>query len=178
MEALDITYFLTPKVWGEYGFTDVNTDQKKLKPIIKAVQRNRIEPIIGTILYNKLVELIKAGTVTGLYKDVLENHIIPTMIAYCDYKATWHTTYQITNKTTGHNRDENIESNDQNANNDLRSEIIKDAKQYEKKLRAWICDNSNDVPELRNYPVASELRSTMSPSAKNDNNYFDALGVF
>jgi len=177
MAGLDFTYFLTVAVWGEYGFTDINTDTKKLLPIIRAVQRTRIEPVIGTMLYNKIVTDIKASSVTGLYKEVLEDHIIPTMIAYCDYKATWHTTNQITNKTTGKNSDQNISANDRESNNNLRNELIKDAKQYEKKLKAWLCDHWEQIPELNESPDADEIKQTLPANTDDSHDYFGSISI-
>lgn len=175
--SLDITYFLSVETWAEYGYTDQNTDTKKLLPIIQAVQRTRIEPVIGTTLYNKLVTDIKAANVAGLYKTLLDDHILPTMIAFCDWKATFHTTYQITNKTTGRNNDEHIVANDQNQNNDLRSELIKDAKTYESKMKAFLCDNWDQIPELYQAVDSDQLRQTIAPDVRNDSDYFDNIGI-
>lgn len=175
--SLDITYFLSIQTWAEYGYTNVNTDTKKLLPIIAAVQRTRIEQVIGTTLYNKIVTDVKAGTLTGDYKTLMDDHILPTMIAYCDWKATFHTTYQITNKTTGKNRDEHIEPNDQSENNALRQELLKDAKTYEKKMKAWLCDNWNDIPELYEAVDQDQLRQTIAPHLDNDNDYFGNIGI-
>jgi len=172
MGALDITYLLTPKVWGEYGFTDINTDTKKLLPIIRDVQARIVESVIGKNLYDKFIEDIDAGTpIVGLYKECLDKYILPMMIAYCDYKATWHTTYQITNKTTGRNRDEHIEPNDVNQNNDLRNELIKTAKSYEKKLKNWLCDNTQKIEELR-------IEGCSGSDLSQSNDYFNSIGIF
>ena len=175
--SLDITYFLSIDVWTEYGYTNTNTDLKKLRPIIKAVQRNRIEPVVGTTLYNKLVTDVKAGTLSGLYKDLMEEHILPTMIAYCDYKATFHTTTQITNKTTGKNSDEHIQANGIDDNNDIRNEIIKDAKAYERSMKAWLCDNWENIPELYAAVDSDMLAQTIQPNIKNTNDLGGSISI-
>ena len=166
MIALDRTYFLDVEVWREYGFTDVNTDVKKLKPIIYAVQRTRIEPVIGTTLYDKLVTDIKAATVAGLYQTLLKDHIIPVMICYCDWKASVHTTTQITNKTTGKYSDEHIQSGQFSENNKLRDELLQDAKALEQKMKGWLCDNWENIPELYQAVDADELSQTIRPHLK------------
>ena len=175
--SLDITYFLSIAVWGEYGFTDINTDAKKLLPIIKAVQRNRIEPVLGTTLYNKLVTEVDAVSLAGIYKTLMDTHVLPTMIAYCDWKAIIHTTNQITNKTTGKNSDQHIQANDQDANNNLRSELIKDAKAYERDMKAFLCDNWNDIPELNQAPDSDMLAQTIKPNIKDQNDYDGMIGI-
>lgn len=175
--SLDITYFLSIQTWAEYGYTDKNVDTKKLKPIIAAVQRTRIEQVIGTELYNKLVADVKAASLSGLYKELMDEHILPTMIAYCDWKATFHTTYQITNKTTGRNSDEHIQANDQGQNNDLRNELIKDAKAYERKMIGWLCDNYENIPELYQAVDQDTIHQDIRPQLKKKNDYFGNLGV-
>ena len=175
--SLDITYFLSIQTWGEYGYTNINTDTKKLLPIIAAVQRTQIEQVIGTTLYNKLVTDIKADSVAGLYETLLKEHITPTMIALCDIKATFHTTYQITNKTTGKNSDEHIQANDRTENNDLRSELTKDAEAYMSKLKAFLCDNWENIPELYEAVDSDQLRQTKAPHLSNDTNYFGNIGI-
>lgn len=141
------TYLLDVAAWEKYGFINSNIDQTKLKPIIDRVQRNRIEPILGTTLFDKVITDVDAGTITGLYKTLLDDYVRPTMIAYCDHKATFHTTSQITNKTTGKNKDQHIEANSTEDNNNLRDELIKDADQFKRKMIGWLQDNKNDIPE-------------------------------
>lgn len=171
MLALDRTYFLDVEVWREYGFTDTNTDVKKLKPIIYAVQRTRIEPVIGTTLYNKLVTLIKANNVTGLYKQLLDEHIVPTMICYCDWKASVHTTTQITNKTTGKYSDEHIQANSFSDNNKLRDELLQDAKTLEQKMKGYLCDEWENIPELYQAVDSDELSQTIRPHLKKSSSF-------
>lgn len=171
MLSLDRTYFLDVDLWKEYGFTDANTDLKKLKPIIYAVQRTRIEPIIGTTLYNALVTKIKASNVTGLYQTLLNGHIIPVMIPYCDWKASLHTTTQITNKTTGQFNDEHIRAGVYSENNKLRDELLKDAKELEQKMKGWLCDNWENIPELYEAVDSDELSQTIRPHLKKNNDY-------
>lgn len=177
MLSLDRTYFLDVDVWREYGFTDTNTDVKKLKPIIYSVQRARIEPVIGTTLYNALVVHVKASqavspvAVPEPYNTLLKYHIVPTMIPYCDWKASVHTTNQITNKTTGTFNDEHIRANSFNDNNKLRDELLKDAKELEQKMKGWLCDNWDNIPELCEAVDADELSQTIRPNLKKSSDY-------
>ncbi len=175
--SLDITYFLSIQTWSQYGYTNDNVDAKKLLPIIAAVQRTRIEQVIGTELYNKLVTDVKADTLAGLYKELMDDHILPTMIAYCDWKATFHTTYQITNKTTGVNSDQHIQGNDQAQNNDLRNELIKDAKTYERKMIGFLKDNFENIPELNEAADPDTISQDIRPQFKKQNDAWGSMGV-
>lgn len=177
MASLDITYFLSIETWTEYGYTDTNTDPKKLLPTILAVQEDYIEPVLGTTLYRKLISDIKGTGLTGLYKTLMDDYILITMISYCDWKATFHTTDQITNKTTGKNNDEHIRANDLGANNNLRDELIKTAVTRKNKIKTFLCDNWDNIPELSQAVDADMLSQTIRPHIKVENDYMGSIGI-
>lgn len=164
-------YLLDVKSWAEYGFINGNIDSKKLNPIILRVQQNRIENILGTTLYDKLIS--DAPTYTGIYKTLMDKHVRPTMIAYCDWKYTFHGTNQMSNKTVGKNNDQHITSNDHDDNNNLRDELMKDAKMFERKIIGWLQDNRKSIPEYCNTPTDKKHQSLYP--ASNTGNY---LGNF
>lgn len=168
--ALDRTYFLDAELWETYGFINSNIDTTKLNPIILRTQKTRIEPILGTTLYNKIKTEIDADTLTGIYKTCLDDYVLPCLIAYCDWKYTFHSTSQMTNKTTGKNSDEHIQANDTANNNNLRDELLKDAKQYERKLIGWLCDNYDNIPELCEVDD-DKLHQSIRPSKDTGDNY-------
>jgi hypothetical protein len=177
MAGLDITYFISTELWSEYGFTDTNTDVKKLLPIIAKVQRINIKPVIGSTLFDKLVSDVKANTLSGLYLELMKYHIQPTMIVFCDMEATFHTTYQITNKTTGENRDENIQPNDLNKNNDLRTNLMKGAQAHVRDMQAFLCDNWELIPELNQAVDSEVLAQTIRPHIKPQNDFGGFISI-
>jgi endonuclease IV len=95
------------------------------------------------------------------------------MIAYCDWKYTFHGTSQMTNKTVGKNNDQHIASNDVDDNNNLRNELIKDAKMFERKMIGWLQDNRENIPEYCDTPT-DKIHQSLRP-AKSTGNY---LGNF
>ena len=174
--ALNQTLFLKPTVWAKYGFANMNVDDKKVRPIIYAVQRNRIEPIIGSVLYRKLQSDIDGSGPTALYKTLLDDHIIPVMVAYCDLKYTIHSTSQLTNKTTGRNNDENISSNSVEQNNNVRDELIKDAKTYERKMIQFLHDNYDNIPELQEIEE-NTIHQDIRPQITPNDDYFGKISI-
>lgn len=168
--GLNLKYLLSIEVWGKYGFTNVNIDPKKLNPIIIAVQQLRVEPIVGSTLYKKL--LTDFPTYSGIYKTLMDDHITLMMISYCDWEYTYHGTYQMTNKGAGTMSDEHIRANDQSQNNDLRDNLIKTAKQRERKLIGFLKDNWNNIPELRESDPATcheDIRPTKTTNSQYNN---------
>jgi len=141
-------YFISADSWENYGFINSNIDITKLKPIILRVQKTRIEPILGTFLYDKIVTDLEGSGLTGLYKTLMDNYIQPTLIAYSDWKYTFHGTSQMTNKTVGKANDQHITSNTTDDNNDLRDELLKDASQFKRKMIGWLQDNKDPTTEF------------------------------
>jgi hypothetical protein len=171
--ALSFTYLLDVANWQQYGQLNTQVDAKKLRPIILGVQQLRIEPLLGTALYNKLIT--DCPTYSGLYVTLMNDHITLLMIAYCDYEYTWYGSTNLTNKTVGQNSDEHIRANGTDQNNDYRDNLIKLAKQRERKLIGWLCDNFDDIPELAECDPLT-LHQSIRPS-KGENNYFDGIGI-
>lgn len=159
-------YFLDVQAWEKYGFINSNIDEAKLNPIILRVQETRIEPLLGTTLYDKLKN--DAPTFTGLYKTLVDKYMIPVLIAYSDWKYTFHGLNQMSNKTVGKNDDQYIIPNSTEENNNLRDELYKDAKQYERKLIGWLQDNREDIPEYCNTPEDKKHQSIEPSQDKNN----------
>lgn len=57
-----------------------NIDIDKYRHIIKEVQVFTIEVILGTKLYNKILNDYDSGSLTGLYQTIHENYLVPIII--------------------------------------------------------------------------------------------------
>ena len=75
-----------------------NIDDKLLYPEIKAAQDMYIHPILGTNLYNKIINDVDAGTITGDYKSLLDDYIIDCLIYYVLSGLPEALSYQFWNK--------------------------------------------------------------------------------
>ena len=75
-----------------------NIDPKLLYPEIKAAQDMYIHPILGTALYNKIIDDVDAGTIAGDYKDLLDDYIIDCLLYYTLAALPTALSYQYWNK--------------------------------------------------------------------------------
>ena len=59
-----------------------NVDGMYLLPAIEFAQDAGLQPIIGTKLYNKLMDLVEDGSITGAtdYKNLLDEYVAPYLI--------------------------------------------------------------------------------------------------
>lgn len=75
-----------------------NLDEKLLFPEIKAAQDLFIHPLLGTPLFNKIISDVDAGTITGAYKDLLDDYIIDALLNYVLAGLPEAISYQFWNK--------------------------------------------------------------------------------
>lgn len=60
-----------------------NIDEKQIYPEIKMAQDMYILPILGTALFNKIIDDIDTtGTTTGSYKTLLDDYILDTLMYF------------------------------------------------------------------------------------------------
>ena len=78
-----------------------NIDPDKLVPFIKTAQDKYILPILGTVLFQKLEELIVAGTVASpanvAYKTLLDEYITDCLVYYSVVESMPFLSYNISN---------------------------------------------------------------------------------
>ena len=93
---------ISEAVLKERSIIHDNIDPKLIFPDIKAAQDLYIEPVLGTTLFNKILDLISAGTITDGanvdYKNLLDNYIIDALIYYTLAEMPVTLSYQFWNK--------------------------------------------------------------------------------
>ena len=76
------TLLIMPRIIKDRTGVHTNIDDKLLYPEIKAAQDMYILPLLGSNLFNKLQNDIEAETLTGDYKDLMDDYIIDALINY------------------------------------------------------------------------------------------------
>lgn len=78
------TLFISENFIRTYGGLETNLDTAFINNSIREAQDIKIQALTGTLLYNKLIALIDAGTIDSsgneYYKTLLENYIQNTLI--------------------------------------------------------------------------------------------------
>jgi hypothetical protein len=80
-----------------------NIDDKIINHNILAAQKKYMLPLLGSSLYNKIVDDVSDGSITGDYEDLYNNYIIDTLAAYVKHELTLDLNYQFTNAGTNQN---------------------------------------------------------------------------
>ena len=118
-----MNYLLSVENLKKLGLIHNNTDTKLLAVAIKRSQDMHIQPALGTPLYRALLDRVETNTWTQDYLDLMNDYVIPCLVAFVDYRAALLVTEKITNKTTGRVQDENIQANTLAEVNEFRDQL-------------------------------------------------------
>jgi len=94
-----------------------NVDPDKVIPFVKTAQDKYLLIALGTVLYNYLQAQIAAGTLTGVYKTLVDEYIIDTLVHYSMVEALPFLAYSIGN--TGITKNLNSEQGASPNKNDI-----------------------------------------------------------
>lgn len=136
-----MNYLLSVENLKKLGLIHNNTDTKLLAVAIKRSQDMHIQPALGTPLYRALLLRVETNTWTQDYLDLMNDYVIPCLVAFVDYRAALLVTEKITNKTTGRVQDENIQANTLAEVNEFRDQLRKDAYFYKERLIGYLMDD-------------------------------------
>ncbi len=136
-----MNYLLSVENLKKLGLIHNNTDTKLLAVAIKRSQDMHIQPALGTPLYRALLDRVETNTWTQDYLDLMNDYVIPCLVAFVDYRAALLVTEKITNKTTGRVQDENIQANTLTEVNEFRDQLRKDAYFYKERLIGYLMDD-------------------------------------
>ena len=166
--------FIKTEQLTQYGFVHANVEEDIILNALYRVQDTQIQPVLGTPLFKKIIDMIKAGNVPEPYYSLMVEKIIPALVPLVEIKLTFHLTSEIENKGVGSNNDEYMRSNSVEQNNNLRNEIWKDARHYLNQLTKHLCDDNGEL-----YPEYTERTSKsedMSPSGSSGS-YMDKISI-
>ena len=136
-----MNYLLSVENLKKLGLIHSNTDTKLLAVAIKRSQDMYIQPALGTPLYKALLDRVETSTWTQDYLDLMNDYVIPCLVAFVDYRAALLLNEKLTNKTTGRVQDENIQANSTADVNELRDQLRKDAYFYKERLIGYLKDD-------------------------------------
>jgi hypothetical protein len=82
----------------EQSLISDNVDFKLLTPIIRIVQTIDIQQLLGTNLYDKILTDVEATSLTGNYKTLVDDYVLPAMVYYIMARAPYSLQYRYVNR--------------------------------------------------------------------------------
>lgn len=127
-----------------------NIDEKLLYPTIKLCQDMYVHPLLGSDLYNKIINDVP--NVTGDYQDLLDNYIIDVMVWYVLSESVTDVSYQMWNKGVVRKSGDNTENPSPDELQMLSDKYKRRAEWYGERLRNYLVANSTTtfLPEYYN----------------------------
>jgi hypothetical protein len=134
-------YLLSVENLKKLGIIHNNTDTKLLAVAIIRSQDMHIQPALGTPLYRKLLDDVKNNTFTQDYIDLMNNYVVPCLVAFVDYRCASLLTFKETNKGVGRLQDDNLQTLDIAQVDTFREQLRKDAYFYKERLIGYLLDD-------------------------------------
>ena len=125
-----------------------NVDPDKVIPFVKTAQDKYLLIALGTVLYNYLQAQVAAGTLTGVYKTLVDDYIIDTLVHYAMVEALPFLAYSIGN--TGITKNLNSEQGASPAKNEIDYLLQKElatAQFYSERLVTYLIAQNSLYPQ-------------------------------
>ena len=124
-----------------------NTDVDNYLYCIMDTQIRVLEPLLGTLLYNKIKTDLEANTLSGLYLELYSNYIKPitkfeSVASYIEVAP-----YMVTNGGIFKHAPENKEVVEPREVTTLAQKYHSTADMFIIRLKKWFCDNGSELIE-------------------------------
>lgn len=145
-----------------------DVDEDLIAPYIIKVQNTHLQSVLGTNLYNKILTDVLNGTLTGVYKTLVDDYILRMVNEWVFYEALPFISIKINNKSIGRGYSEFFTEGDVADLKYLRNTIRDMAEFYSTRLTQYLKENSNEYPEYLN-------NSGLDKMQPNRKNYFSGI---
>ena len=139
--------FITTADLKRYSILNGNVDADKFIQFIDISQDIHIQNFLGTDLYEKFQSEIKAGTLTGAYKTLLDEYIKPMVIHWALVEYLPFSAYTISSKGMFKHTSENSETVSKEEVDYLAEKHRSTAQHYTKRFIDYMCYHSESFPE-------------------------------
>jgi hypothetical protein len=132
-------------------YTDMNdnVDSKLIVNAIREAQDIELQRILGTLLYNKVIDEVANSTLSGVYKTLVDEYV-QNFLLYAVYYNTLESIY-LRPRNNGlliPNGGENSDTADRSMYNVKRQSVKNKSEFYAEKLTDYLIENQNNYPEL------------------------------
>lgn len=131
-----------PSVIKQRTALHTNVDDKLIYPEIKAAQDMYVMPLLGSALFNKIIADIKAGTLGGDYKTLVDNYIIDMICNYVLSEMPESINYQFWNKGVATKTTEDSNTPSMSEMYSIVAKYKNRAEHYSKRCRMYLIENA------------------------------------
>lgn len=138
----------------ESSIIDNNVEDKILESSVIDAQNIDIQNIIGTTLYEYVLELVEDGDIDGTFdeaidtKSLLDDYIQPALLKFALYRTVMPMRVHFRNKGLMENSSDNSQPVDKEFVTYVENKLLNDAEFYANKLKGYLCWFFNKYPDL------------------------------
>jgi hypothetical protein len=147
----DRVFFIDINDLKEYTTINYAVEDGLLENSIYDGQKIDIEAIVGTRLYKKLEQMITGSTVSGYYKELLDDYIFDTLIKSAEKRTLLWVYSKIRNKGVVNQEGDTDATVDITILNKMKQELSNDFEYYANKLKSYLCENKDNIAEYKDY---------------------------
>jgi len=161
---------ISEQSFKDYTIASANIDLKNLTQVIKMTQDRYIHPIVGTALYNKILQLILDNQINLVgnivYKKLLDEYLTDTLFNYVLGELPMAMQYKFVNKGVLKKTSEYSEQPTTAELNSISEYYRGYAEWYAERTINYLCANNIQYPEYLNpgsdvttiHPVSNQYR--------------------
>lgn len=153
------TLLITPQYLKQYSTIGDNVDEAYITPAVVNAQIIGLQPIIGTMLYDKLCQMVTEKTLTDDYKHLLDNYIAPYLLNKTQAYLLMNLFAKQRNAGVVQYLDVNQQQIDIAQVKFLKAEFENLATFYAQRLADYLCANATLFPEYQNRRDCADLPS-------------------
>ena len=159
-------YFINEQYIKDFSELQDDINIRKLMRNVYLTQNVQIKSLLGSRLYNRLVSDIKEGILSGVYKELFETFVQPTMLEFLMYKSVPSIAFALTNRGTVKKNSDNSESLELDEIKYLQQQYLNSAEQLSKQMIAHMkrlyCEKK--LPEYGENEFIDEIKPIQDTS--------------
>jgi len=155
-------YFISTNTLKAHTPIPLNVDDQLLTMAINNSQEINIQQALGSQLYKKIKTAVENKSITGDYKTLLDEYIIPALIQYTLANVLIYLQIKFTNKSVSTQTSDNSFPVDADQIKYLTQIIKNDAKFYGERMSAHLIANTDKYPEYTKIETCEDMPSKTS----------------
>ena len=162
------SFLIETELIKELGFIQGNVSDELISPTLRRVQDVELKPIIGSQLFNRLLDGVNNDDLNASETDLMNTYIRDFLVSACDHKIVNHLIFQLRNSAVGTSKDSFITPLSSAERTTLLDDLRHDKEVYSQNLVNHLLENRELYPEYMEYTggfefVAPETQTRVSP---------------
>jgi hypothetical protein len=141
------TIFITAAYFKQETVVDSNAEVKTIEKCILRAQDKFLMPLIGSQLFSSLINKITGQTVSGEYKILMDDYIIPCLMEYALWEYIPFSSFKFKNKGVGKQTSPDTDTADLKDLSYIRDNVRDSAQFYGERLIQHLRANTTAFPE-------------------------------